>query len=165
MDEPENKAALPDLYFEDIEIGARFYIAGRVLTEADLSQFADLSGDHHPIHTDEAYARTTPFGRRIAHGSLGIAIALGMLWKLTQFNRATIAMLDITEWAFRAPVFIGDVLALDVTIAGKRKRRETSGIVQRRLRLLKQDGTVAQEGLTSLLMACRTSGEAGRRDL
>ena len=164
MSEQAVKRAAADLFFEDVEVGARFEVAGRALTEADLEQFANLSGDCHPIHTDENYARTTLFGRRIAHGPMGIALAIGMFSKLAQFHKATIAMTDIRDWAFRAPVFIGDVLSLEVTIVGKPRRREASGIVQRRMRLLKQDGTVAQEGLSGLLMACRTAEDAHMRE-
>lgn len=160
MSDPATKRPAPDLYFEDIEVGARFDVPGRALTEADFEQFAKISGDHHPIHTDEEYARTTIFGRRIAHGPLGVALAIGMFAKLREFHKATIAMTDIREWNFRAPVFIGDLLSLEVTIVAKRRHRDASGIVERRIRLLKQDGTVAQEGLSGLLMACRTAGDA-----
>lgn len=165
MSERAAKQPPADLFFEDVEVGARFEVAGRALAEADLEQFANLSGDHHPIHTDEDYARTTLFGRRIAHGPLGVALAIGMFSKLRQFDKATIAMTDIRDWAFRAPVFIGDVLSLEVTIVGKPKRREASGIVERRMRLLKQDGTVAQEGVSGLLMACRSAAGALAGDL
>ena len=138
-----------NLYFEDVGVGDTFRVTGRALTEVDLLDFARISGDHHPIHTDAAYARSTRFGQRIAHGPLGIALAIGMFAELEQFHRATIAMTDIREWTFRAPVFIGDVLSLEVSIAGKRRTREEAGLVDRRLLLRKQDGTVAQEGLSA----------------
>jgi len=152
---------LSDQYFEDLKIGDTFYVQGRAITEEDLRLFAHISGDHHPIHTDEAYARKTRFGQRIAHGPLGLALAIGMVAQLTQFNKATLAMTDIREWIFLRPVFIGDVLSLEFTILGKRQARDTAGIVERRLRLVKADGIVAQEGLSSLLMACRTPVSGG----
>lgn len=158
------KQPAPDLYFEDIEVGASFDVPGRAVTEADLEQFANISGDHHPIHTDEEYARTTIFGRRIAHGPLGVALAIGMFAKLREFHKATMAMTDIREWNFRAPVFIGDRLSLEVTIAAKRRRRDASGIVERRMRLRNQDGTIVQEGLSGLLMACRMAADARPSD-
>ena len=48
------------------------------VTEARVMAYADLTGDHTPVHTDEAYARTTPFGTRVAHGLFGLSIADGL---------------------------------------------------------------------------------------
>lgn len=147
--------ASSDLYFEDLQIGDIFRVQGRAITAEDLRDFARMSGDQHPIHMDDAFARTTRFGQRIAHGPLGIALAIGMVAQLSQLNRATMAMTDIQKWVFKAPVFIGDVLSLELTIVGKRQSRPTAGIVDRGLRLTKADGTVAQEGTSGALMACR----------
>jgi acyl dehydratase len=147
--------AARDLYYEDVPVGASYRVEGRAITEADLHQFAQISGDDHPIHTDEAYARGTAFGRRIAHGPLCIALAIGLFGRLPQFKKATLAMTDIREWKFRAPVFIGDVLSLELDIVAKTPPRRGAGIIDRRLRLLKADRTLAQEGLSGLLLACR----------
>ncbi|NDZ18797.1 dehydratase [Variovorax sp. WS11] len=156
MNEQAEKESPPDVYFEDVEVGARLAVPGRAVTETDLLDFARLSGDHHPIHIDEAYARDTPYKHRIAHGPFGIALAIGAFSKLQQFQKAAIAMTDVREWTFRAPVFVGDVLSLEMTILSKRRTRVAAGVVDRHLRLRKQDGTIAQEGLSGLLLACRT---------
>jgi len=147
---------MADLYYEDVEIGASFMVEGPAVTENDVLQFAALSGDDHPIHVDEAFARASPFGRRIAHGPFGIALAIGLFGRIPEFRRSTIAMLDVREWAFRAPVFIGDVMSLQLRIADKRLTRSGRAIVDRHLRLLKADGSVAQEGFSGLLIATRT---------
>lgn len=144
------------LYFEDVEVGATFAVGRRIVTESDLQQFAAISGDHHPIHTDDDFARKTPFGRRIAHGPFGIAIAIGLFGEIEEFQASSLAMVDVRDWSFRAPIYIGDELSLRFTVVGKRLTRSGKGIVDRQLVLLKSDGTVAQEGFSGLLIATRS---------
>jgi acyl dehydratase len=149
--------ALKPLYYEDVEVGQTYFVPGAAVTEYHLSQFAEISGDHHPVHTDEAYAKTSLFGRRIAHGPMGIAMAIGLFGKIPEFQESTVAMLDIKDWTFRAPVFIGDVLSLQLTIVGKRQTKSGHAIIDRQLRLVKADGSVAQEGSSALLIKRRLS--------
>ena len=143
------------LYYEDVQVGAEFRVPGRSVTEQDLDRFAEISGDDHPIHTDEQYARATPFGRRIAHGPFGIALAIGLFGRIPEFRDSALAMTDVREWAFRAPVYIGDSLSLRVTIVAKRITRSGNAIIDRRFELTKADGSVAQEGLSGMLIARR----------
>ena len=56
------------MYFEDFQVGQRFTTPARTVTEADVVNFAGVSGDYNPIHTDAEFAKNTPFGQRIAHG-------------------------------------------------------------------------------------------------
>ena len=63
------------LYFEDYTLGERFVSPARTITEADIINFASLTGDWHPLHTDVEYAKSTPFGERIAHGMLTLPSA------------------------------------------------------------------------------------------
>ncbi|MES2033205.1 MAG: MaoC/PaaZ C-terminal domain-containing protein, partial [Pseudomonadota bacterium] len=60
------------LYFEDLSIGQSATLT-RTVDEAAIQAFADVSGDHNPVHLDEAFAATTPFKTRIAHGMLSAA--------------------------------------------------------------------------------------------
>jgi acyl dehydratase len=145
-----------DIYFDDVVVGSEFTSGERLVTEQDLLAFADISGDHHPIHVDAAFAAASGFGRRIAHGPFGIAVALGLFGQFTMFSAAAIAMTDIKTWRFRAPVFIGDRLRLRLRIAGKSPSRSAGrGVIERDMALLKADGSVAQEGQMGLLMARR----------
>lgn len=143
------------IYFEDIAPGAQFVAPERIIVEDDLRLFAQVSGDDHPIHTDEDYARSTPFGRRIAHGPFGIAMAIGQFGRIPGFQETAIAMTDVRDWKFRAPIFIDDVITLEVTILSKTLRRPGVGLIDRRFRLIKTDGTLAQEGQSGMLIACR----------
>ena len=62
------------LYFDDFALGERFRSPGRTLGDAHFLMFAGLTGDNHPIHYDEEYARQTRFGGRVAHGLLVMAM-------------------------------------------------------------------------------------------
>ena len=58
-------------YLEDFEVGKTYRSAARTVTEADVVNFAGLSGDFNPLHMDDEFAERGPFGGRIAHGALG----------------------------------------------------------------------------------------------
>ena len=95
------------LYFEEIEIGAVMETRGRTITEADLVQFAGLTGDYNPMHTDAEYMKSSVFGQRIAHGMLTLSYAVGQAYQLGFMERTVIAFRGL-EMKFSLPVFIGD---------------------------------------------------------
>ena len=57
------------IFIEDIEMGMSRHLR-KVVTDADIEKFAEVSTDHNPVHLDEEYAKDTMFGGRIAHGML-----------------------------------------------------------------------------------------------
>ncbi len=57
-------------YFEDFHLGEKFHIPAKTMTDAHFLFFAGMTGDNHPIHYDDEYAKTTRFGKRVAHGLL-----------------------------------------------------------------------------------------------
>src|SRR3954453_19688740 len=87
------------LYFDDIEVGQEWESPGRTVTEADIVNFAGLSGDFNPIHMDHEFARTTPFRQPIAHGMLVFSMATGLGVSVPMMR--TLAVLSIKEWHFR----------------------------------------------------------------
>jgi acyl dehydratase len=158
--DPEDEA----LYFDDVAEGRHFVSLPRIVTEADLLSFTEVSGDRHPIHTDDRFARTTVFGQRILQGPFGIAIAIGLFGQFTQFTKSAIALTDIGEWKFRAPVMIDDELTLHMTIEGKRRLSSGDrGIVQRRMVLQNQAGQSVQSGIMGLMMWCNAPGSLAQR--
>jgi len=143
------------LYYEDVEAGQVFETPGRTITETDVVAFASLSSDWNPIHTDAEFAKTMPFGQRIAHGNLGIAIAMGLVVRLGLFGETTIAVPGLT-WSFKRPVFIGDTVHVRMEITGKRLTSAGDrGLVERRIELVNQRGDVVQEGSVPLLIKVR----------
>ncbi|MCX6079701.1 MAG: MaoC/PaaZ C-terminal domain-containing protein [Chloroflexi bacterium] len=103
-------------YFEDFEPGQKVKSAGRTVTEHDIATFAGLSGDFNQIHTDAEFARSTPFGQRIAHGLLGLAIASGLAVQTGILGANVIAFREVGEWKFVKPIFIGDTIHVDMEI-------------------------------------------------
>ena len=103
-------------YFEEFKVGQTFETAGRTINPADLSQFAGLSGDFNPLHTNEEWAKATPFGGRIAHGLLTLAISSGQQNQLGLFEGTTLALLGLDKVRFTAPVRFGDTIHTELTV-------------------------------------------------
>jgi len=141
------------LGFAGIVPGARFRSPGRTLTEADHGLFMMLCGDWHPIHADEEYARTTPAGRRLMHGTLGIALAMGMQTGAVEFADPILGALGLKEWIFRKPLLIGDTVHAEVEFLSCRTTRDGARyVVERRLSLVRHDGEVIQDGIATVLL-------------
>ena len=144
------------LYFEDLAVGDTFTSSTRTVTETDLTMFSMISGDWSAVHADAVYARSERFGERILHGPFGIALVLGLFSRLPEFSGSGIALLDIREWMFKAPILIGDTLHLKLRIAATRLTSAgTTGVVDREMWLVKDDGTPTQTGFMGLLMGCK----------
>ena len=149
------------LYYEDIESGAEFVTRGRTITEADLVQFAALTGDYNPMHTDERYMQGHPMGRRVAHGMLTLSYAVGQIYQLGFMERTVIAFRSV-EMKFSLPVFIGDTLHSVVRITDKRPaRRLGGGTVTASVSILNQEGRSVQSGAMTLIIASRPQATDG----
>lgn len=133
------------LYFEEFEPGIEYISPGRTITEADIVTFAGLSGDYNQLHTNTEFAKTTPFGQRIAHGLLVLSIASGLGSRLGFIEGTAVAFLGLT-WKFAKPVFIGDTIRLRVRTAKKRAVSPEVGMVIFDAAILNQKDEVTQEG-------------------
>ena len=138
-------------YFEDIQIGDTSISPGRTITEADIVNFACLSGDWNTIHTDAEFAKSSVTGQRMAHGLLGMAVASG-LYTRTPYSLSTMASLtaftEIRSWKFKKPISIGDTLRVESVILDKEdsKPESSSGKVIFRRTLLNQHDEIVQTG-------------------
>jgi 3-hydroxybutyryl-CoA dehydratase len=146
------------LYFDDVEVGQEWESSGRTVTEADVVNFAGVSGDFNPIHMDHEFAKTTAFRRPIAHGLLVFAIGSGL--GVTCPSMRTVAFLQVREWNFKAPLFIGDTVKLRSRVVEKMPRgRGRRGEIVWYRGVYNQEGKVVQEGILVTLVEAR----AGRR--
>lgn len=141
------------MFFHELAIGSEFVGAGRTLSEADLSIACMVSGDWHPIHADETYARERGLPGRLFQGSFGILIATGMATKLPHFSDDIVGATGIREWLYKAPIFVGDTLHVRSSILGKRVTSDGKrAIVERTLSLINQNQAVVQHGIAGTML-------------
>jgi len=151
--------AVKGKYWEDFEVGMRFITRGRTVTEADIVNFAGVSGDWNPIHVDVEHARKGPFGERIAHGILGLAIASGLMQTLELYPDTLVAFLGLT-WRFRGPIKIGDTIRVEQVIAEKREtKNKDRGIITMATKILNQRDDMVQEGDRQIMLLRRPAQE------
>ena len=100
------------LFFEDLSVGMSAK-SERLVDDALIRQFAAVSGDHNPVHLDEAYAKTTRFGGRIAHGMLGAALISAILGMQLP-GPGTVYLSQ--NLSFRRPVKLGDLVVSEATV-------------------------------------------------
>jgi acyl dehydratase len=150
---------MQSLYYEDLSLNQEFTSKGRTVTEADVVNFAGLSGDFNSLHMDEVFAKSTPFGRRIAHGMAVLSISSGLIQSLGLFEGTLLAFLGL-DWKFTGPVFIGDTIHVVQKVASMRlsKSDPTRGLVVFEGRIVNQDGVTVQQGNRTVLIRCKTSG-------
>jgi acyl dehydratase len=140
--------------FDELEIGQLFKSHGRTLTEADLTLFNMMTGDWHPIHADAEFASQTKIGQRMFQGTFGIALAVALSAGLARLANPVIAGLGIRDWSYKAPLFIGDTVHVELEIVDKRITSDgRRAVIGRKLHLLKSDRTVAQEGTADLMVS------------
>jgi len=147
------------LFFDDVEVGQEWESLGRTITEADIVNFAGLSGDFNPIHMDHHFAATTPFRRPIAHGLLVLSLSSGQA--LHSPPMRTMAFLAIREWHFMSPVFIGDTLKVKSRVLKREARaRGRRGVITWQRQIINQEGKVVQEGVTETVVQGRAALKA-----
>ncbi len=141
------------LYFEEFSVGQKVITEKRTVTEDDILTFAKVSGDDNRIHTDPEFSKTTIFGKQVAHGLLGLAIASGLAWQTGILDGTVIAFREVREWKFIKPVFIGDTIYTELeTIETKALPRIGGGSVTITLEVKNQNEEVCHRGSWTVLM-------------
>ena len=133
---------IQQLYFEDLSIGDCWLSEWREITGDDVADFAQLTGDHDPLHTDQG--AESPFGQPIAHGLLGLGVLAGLS---TNYPKAaTLAFVGISDWKFEAPIFFGDRVQVKTEVVEIEKHGRRACRVVWLSKLLNQDNRVVQQG-------------------
>jgi len=103
----------------------------KTVSETDVYLFAGISGDFSPNHVDEAYMKSSPFGKRVAHGALSVAFMSSASAKMTRISQdrygtaaPTPMALGFDRLRFLKPVFFGDTLTTTYTIVAIEEMRE-----------------------------------------
>src|SRR5437870_3383874 len=144
------------LFIDDIEVGQHWESLGRTITQADIVNFAGISGDFNPIHIDHEFARSTPFRQPIAHGLLVFSVGSGLGVNAPPMR--TLAVVEIREWHFRGPIFIGDTIRVRSSVLAKESRsRGRRGVITWARQIINQQEKVVQEGVTLTLVEGRAA--------
>ncbi|MFW6447909.1 MAG: MaoC/PaaZ C-terminal domain-containing protein [Halobacteriota archaeon] len=106
--------------FEDLEIGHTIRTHSRTLTEADVVNFAGVSGDFNPWHLSDRGATGSAFEGRVVHGALLVAVCTGLLWQHRHERPDTVAFYGIDDLRFREPVTVGDTVHAEAELVEKR---------------------------------------------
>jgi 3-hydroxybutyryl-CoA dehydratase len=109
--------------FEDFKVGEVLVTGRRTVEGGDVSRFAGLTGDFNPLHTDAVFASQTPFGARVAHGILTLAVSNGQQNLSGWFEGTALALLGLDRLRFTAPVKFGDTIHTEMTV---KQARESS---------------------------------------
>lgn len=159
MSEKETKTFHRGLYFEDFLLNETMVTQGRTVTEADIVNFCGFTGDWSELHTNKEYAKTIPFGQRIAHGMLTMSMATGLAVLTGMIEGTILAFEGIEDWKFVRPVFIGDTVHVEMITKSKEKRNLrggiTAGSIAIDVQVKKQNGKVCQQGTWKMLIQCR----------
>lgn len=145
------------MYFEEFSVGQRITSVGRTVTESDIMSFAGLTGDYNQIHTDAEFAKGTQFGQRIAHGLLGLSIAVGLLMRTGVLEGTVLAFREIVEWKFVKPVFIGDTIHVEMEAKElKAMPRIGGGLAHVALEVKNQKDETLMRGTLAVLVASKS---------
>ena len=141
-------------YFEDYTVGSQRETSGRTITETDIVIHAGHSGDYFPHHVDAEFARTAPFGQRIAHGTLTFTIGIGLT--ASQINPVAFTY-GYDKLRFPKPVFITDTLRTRITVKDKQEdpKRKGFGRVIEACEVLNQRSEIVMYCEHILLVAIR----------
>ncbi len=104
----------------DFPRGARFVTVARTITEADIGNFAGLTWDTYPLHTDEEFARETVYGTRIASGPMTFSFAVGLMAVSQVFQDSIIGFLGLGELRTLGPVRAGDTIRVEAEVVDNR---------------------------------------------
>lgn len=138
------------LFFDQLNMGDEAVSVARTITEADVVNFAGLSGDFNALHVDAEFAKKTIFGVRVAHGMCVTAIATGLWFSMPRL--ATMAFLGLDDWRFVKPVKFGDTIKVQRVVSGKKEIKQDRGIVTFDIQVTNQTGEVVQQGKWNMMV-------------
>ena len=138
------------MYFDEIELGASVDIAPSVIEKEKMLYFAKTY-DNIPLHTDEEYAKQTPFKKLIAPGVMSFMSVWAKYLEVDFFGEQLLAGKSTKiEWI--KPVFAQDVLTGKATVTNKTQRNEKNGIVEVTIQAFNQDGQLVLTSVTEAIV-------------
>jgi len=143
-------------YYEDFTIGDEYTTASRTITEADIVNFAGLSGDWADGHVSKEAAKKFIWGdKRIAHGMLVASILSGLISQMGFYQEGGRGFVG-ANFKIPKPTFIGDTITIKIKVVDKRESKKGGrGIVTFERKAVNQRGETVLEGQWILMMAMR----------
>ena len=141
------------MYFDDLKIGMMVDIAPAVIEKEKMVAFA-RDYDNIPLHTDEEYAQTTPFGKLIAPGVMSFMSVWAKYLEVDFFGEELLAGKS-TKIEWLKPVFANDVLVGKATITNLVKRNAKNGLVEITIEAYNQDGILVFTDVTEAVVKCK----------
>lgn len=147
------------IYWDDLNDGDEFHTVGRTVTESDVVSFAGLSGDYNQLHTDAHFAAETPYGERIAHGLLVLAITSGLSTRQRSYQAMAPSIMGLLGLQCKWPghTRIGDTISITIRVQSKKETSKPDrGVVVLERIAADQDGRIVMESEWTLLLRRRT---------
>lgn len=149
-------------FFEDIQVGEKYSTPARTVTDADIINFAGLSGDFNAIHTDEVFARKVGLPGRVAHGLLTLSILTGLNERTGYTEGTILAFLGMNDLKYGKYVIPGDTVHAEIEITGTRPSSKPGrGIVTSRFAGVNQDGVTVLECEMVIMILRKMNAEEG----
>ena len=141
------------MYFDELKIGMTVEIKPAVIEKEKMISFA-RDYDNIPLHTDEEYARSTPFGKLIAPGVMSFMSVWAKYLEVDFFGEELIAGKS-TKIEWQKPVFADDVLTGRATVTSLVKRSERNGLVEISIEAYNQSGVLVLTDVTEAIVKCK----------
>ena len=148
------------MYFEDMKLGMAVDTPPALIEKEKMLAFA-REYDHIPLHTDEEYARSTPFGRLIAPGVMSFMSVWAKYLEVDFFGRELLAGKS-TKIEWLKPVYADDVLNGKAVITNLVRRNARNGLVEISIDVYNQHGELVLKDVTEAVVKCRPSGDESR---
>lgn len=144
------------MFFEEFQVGQKFPVQGRTITETDVVLFSTMTGAYNPLFLNEEYARGTVFKGRVVPGMLTLAMGPPMFYQRGILAQL-VALVGVDGVRFPAPVRIGDTLNMVVEVAEKRPGETGRGLVVFRGTMTNQRGETVMAARWSFFIRARAT--------
>ena len=141
------------MFFDDLEIGMTVDIDATVIEKEKMMDFAQIY-DNIPLHIDEEYAKSTPFGKLIAPGVMSF-MSVWAKYLEKDFFKEELLVGKSTKIEWIKPVFANDVLTGKATITKLVKRNEKNGLVEVSIDAYNQHGELVLKDVTEAIVKCK----------
>ena len=141
------------MYFDDLKLGMAVEIPPAIIEREKMLDFA-RNYDNIPLHTDEEYAKSSPFGQLIAPGVMSFMSVWARYLEVDFFGKELLAGKS-TKIEWHKPVFAEDVLRGRAEITGLQKRSARNGLVEVTIHAYNQKGVLVLSDVTEAIVRCR----------